>query len=313
MIESVFCSHITFAVNVIFAGPRRAQQNASVGMSPSARRAPPRYQLVAGDRHNFALGVLAAFGLAALKNLSEEKLERLGAPPFFKWNLNAYTTWNLAFLGLRILLQQQQWDPFLLVNSVGIFLGFRTAFAQGLDENMRKKIKGLGFELSRFEFVAADHLLHTLPPAVLLASLVRRRQRCHPMNSVHCLVLFSWFAFRQTAQIDIQSVYMPHPFYRGLLAIVVGAFASPPLVDALIDRSKGRVLLCALAMLVPYLTTKLDPDLWKKYNFAAAVARAQLLQAQQQAARTAKRKGASGLTRVNSETPMALRREGISP
>ena len=32
------------------------------------------------------------------------------------------------------------WDPFLCVNSIGIWLGFRTAFTQGLDENLRKKI-----------------------------------------------------------------------------------------------------------------------------------------------------------------------------
>ena len=225
--------------------------------SVSRRRPPPPYQLVQGDRHNFSLGVLVAFGLAALKNLSEEKLKRLGAPPFFKWNLNAYTTWNVSIIALRVLLKQQQWDPFLLVNSMGIFWGFRTAFAQGLDENMRKKISGLGFELSRLEFVLADHLVHTLPPAVLLANLVRRRQRVAPMNCIHCVVLSSWFTFRQVAQLDVSEVYMPHPFYRGLLAFLVAVFTTPPLVDACIERSRGRILLCALALLLPYLSTKL--------------------------------------------------------
>ena len=61
---------------------------------PSRRPSAPPYQLIPGDRYNFALGLLVAFGLATLKNLSEVKLKKLGAPPFLKWNLNAYTTWN---------------------------------------------------------------------------------------------------------------------------------------------------------------------------------------------------------------------------
>ena len=63
--------------------------------------------------------------------------------------------------------QQQQWDPFLLVNSIGILLGFRTAFCQGLDDNMRKKIAGLGLPLPRWLFKILDHICHTVPPAVL--------------------------------------------------------------------------------------------------------------------------------------------------
>jgi len=274
-------------------------------MSKRLTKAPPPYQLIPGDKHNFALGTLIAFGLAALKNLSEEKLKQLGAPPFFKWNLNAYTTWNIMILSLRVLLKQEQWDPFLLVNSMGIFLGFRTAFAQGLDENMRKKIRGLGFELSRLEFVLADHLLHTLPPALLLASLVHRKQRCHPINAIHCVALTSWFTFRQNATLDVSEVYMPHPFYRGLLAFLVGVFATPLLVDALLSRSRRHVLGCAITMLLPYLTTKLDPNLLRKYNFEAAVARAQQQQRLAQAQQVAKRN--DGVSRVQSE--ILLRRE----
>ncbi|KOO32604.1 hypothetical protein Ctob_015439, partial [Chrysochromulina tobinii] len=279
---------------------------------PSRRPTAPPYQLIPGDRYNFALGVLVAFGLAGLKNLSEDKLKKLGAPPFLKWNLNAYTTWNCALLTLRIILKQQQWDPFLLVNSMGIFLSFRTAFAQGLDENMRKKIRSLGFELSRLEFVLLDHLLHTLPPMLLLAALVQRGTRVHPMNALHVLALTSWFSFRQVASLDVQAVYMPHPFYRGLLAYLVGVFATPPLVDALIVRSRRRVLQWLIVMLIPYLTTKLDPNLLREYNFEAGLARArqQLLSAA--AARTAKRigsgrgSGANGMPRVQSDTPLVL-------
>ena len=98
-------------------------------MSPRS----PRYQLVPGDRYNITLGVLAAFALAGCKDLPPRWTHR-----FVRWSLNAYTNWNLAFVLLRYALGQTQWDPFLLTNSVGIFLGFRTAFVQGIDENMRR-------------------------------------------------------------------------------------------------------------------------------------------------------------------------------
>ena len=85
---------------------------------------------------------------------------------------------------LRVVASQKQWDPFLLTNSLGVFLGFRTAFCQGLDDNMRKKIKRLGFPMGRKLFMVLDHLCHTAPPAILLAALVHRKQRVSPMNSV---------------------------------------------------------------------------------------------------------------------------------
>lgn len=79
---------------------------------------------------------------------------------------------------------------------MGILCTFRTAFAQGLDENMRRKLARLGLMLPRWLFVTLDHLCHTVPPVLLLATVVRRKQRVHPMNSVYCLVLSTWFAFR---------------------------------------------------------------------------------------------------------------------
>ena len=108
----------------------------------SAAPPQPPYQLVPGDRYNLTLGVLAAFVLGTTKDLK-------WLPDFARWQLNAYTNWNLVFILLGKLTNQKQWEPFLLVNSIGISLGFRTAFCQGLDDNMRKKIKGLGLDLPR--------------------------------------------------------------------------------------------------------------------------------------------------------------------
>ena len=68
------------------------------------------------DKYNLTLGVVAAALLACAK-------DQKNLSPFHRWNLNAYTNWNLAFIALRVLASQQQWDPFLLTNSVGILVG----------------------------------------------------------------------------------------------------------------------------------------------------------------------------------------------
>ena len=55
-------------------------------MSAGARRPAPPFQLVAGDKYNLTLGVLAAFALATLKDNPHIRLN-----PFLKWSANAYT------------------------------------------------------------------------------------------------------------------------------------------------------------------------------------------------------------------------------
>lgn len=76
-------------------------------------------------------------------------------PEHIKWQLNAYTNWNLFLIIVRYILSYRDWDPFLCVNSIGIFFAFKTAFTQGLDDNIRKKLKGLGLKLTRSEFYSA--------------------------------------------------------------------------------------------------------------------------------------------------------------
>ena len=147
-------------------------------------------RLVQGDRYNLCLGILAACTLASCKHLPRS------IPSFVRWQISAYTNWNLVFISLRVLLRQQQWEPFLLVNSVSIATAFRTAFAHGLDENMRKKFRELGLDVPRPLFVAMDHLVHTAPPIMLLASILKRKECIHPMNYIYVLILYTWFSFR---------------------------------------------------------------------------------------------------------------------
>ena len=198
----------------------------------------PPLQLVPGDKFNLTLGVLGAITLASCKDLKS-------LHPFVKWSLNAYTNWNLAFITLGAIARQHQWHPFLLVNSMGIFLGFRTAFCQGLDENMRKKVRDLGFELvgnSRKLFLFADHMCHTVPVITLLWAVVSRKQRVHPMNSIYAIILSTWFSFRQSAQLDASDLYVPHPWKRAWAAIFTGVAFTPALVDALIQRRNGKAV-----------------------------------------------------------------------
>jgi len=233
-------------------------------------RQPPKFQLVKGDQFNLALGVVVAFILAACKDIR-------GLPPFLKLQLRAYTIWNLAFLGVRVVLDQAQWDPFLAVNSFGVACGFRTAMCQGIDENMRKKLSAQlalsGLTLPRWQFLLADHTIHTLPPLVLFAALVRRSQPVHPMNCVYTLACSTWFAFRQGAQLDSSDIYVPHPWRRAWLAIVTSILCTPSLVSALIARDRGKAALVSLVALVPYLTARLDPSLRQKYKFEYELAR----------------------------------------
>eukprot|EP00931_Biecheleriopsis_adriatica_P000464 TRINITY_DN100496_c0_g1_i1.p1 TRINITY_DN100496_c0_g1~~TRINITY_DN100496_c0_g1_i1.p1 ORF type:complete len:274 (+),score=30.92 TRINITY_DN100496_c0_g1_i1:126-824(+) len=194
-------------------------------------------------------------------------------PEIIRWNLGAYTNWNLIIIAVRCLLGQTQWDPFLCVNSMGVFLGFRTAMAQGLDENMRKKIeKMLPFPFPRWQFVLGDHVCHTLPPLLLISALVRRRERVPFMNVIHALTLSTWFSFRQQAKLDSSGIYVPHPWERAWFAIFTAFATTPFLVDGLIARSWRSVAACCIALCVPWLTTSCDTSLKRKYTLDFMVA-----------------------------------------
>ena len=290
-----------------------------VASRPSGK-APP-FQLVEGDRFNLCLGLCAAFSLAACKHLPAKH-----CTPFLRWQLNAYTNWNLAFIAIRYAMNQRQWEPFLLVNSLGIVSGFRTAFSQGLDENMRKKLAPMfrsefGIDLPRWLFVTLDHLVHTLPAAVLSASILTRRRSVHPMNSVYVLMLYTWFSFRQSSTLDVSNIYVPHPWKRAWAGVLTALFVTPSLVstprvlgyahhascrklrffacafpytyacvlvgafsqvDAINSRRPSAIVLRSIIMLLPWLSAKLDPTLRKTYNFECMLAASHRASQQQQ-------------------------------
>lgn len=279
------------------SGHLRAYPHEKVAMPLS----PPPYQLVKGDAFNASIGLIAAFLLASAKDVP-------GLHPFVSWSLSAYTNWNLSFIALRLALSQEQWDPFLLCNSMGVLMGFRTAMSQGIANNMRRKIELLGLSLTRWQFDLADHLCHTLPAVVLLRSLVRRRQRVHLINAIYGLTLASWFSFRQQAKLDSSGIYVPHPWRRTWLAIATGMLTMPPLVDALIAKRKQRSLVIAAVLLLPWLSAYLDPTLKKKYDFEYALSKLEARNAR--AKLLGRTQSPNSMRRVASAAPFSSNQQG---
>ena len=112
-----------------------------------------------------------------------------GLTPFARLQLRAYTIWNLAFLGVRVALNQAQWDSFLAVNSLGIACGFRTAMCQGIGENMRRKLAAQlahdGLDLPRWQ-VQQRHPLRLCTPPRLCTSVRLRLCACAVLHRRPC-------------------------------------------------------------------------------------------------------------------------------
>ena len=81
---------------------------------------------------------------------------------------------------------------------------------------------------------------------------------------------------------------------------------TPALVNALVARRHGRAALLAAALLIPYMTTRLDPDLKKKYAFEYAL---QKLGPAARRARVKPRGRVGDLPRSQSYDPMRHSRE----
>lgn len=223
-------------------------------------------QLIPGDRYNISAGVLLVFLLSTLKGSLAKRL----LPSVVRWQLNAYTNWNIAFALLGAALRQRQWEPFLLTNSLAILIGFRTAMAQGLEDNLWKKFRAHNLDLPRWVFRVLDHLSHTAPVLWYVGRCWHGRRRVHPMNVVYCAVLCSYFAFRQQAKLDASDLYVPHSWRRAWFGIATGAVMAPSLVDSLIFKRWRRLAAILAVLMAPWCTTRFDPELRRKYNFEYA-------------------------------------------
>lgn len=212
------------------------------------------------DAHNVTGAMVIAGLLACCKDV------RI-LPERIKWQLNAYTNWNLSLILARYVLDLQEWDGFLCVNSIGIFVGFRTAFAQGLDDNIRKKLTCMGLPLTRLQFKCADILVHTIPAIATTYNIVKRKRNIPFVTVTYAITLSTWFVFRQVGKLDASEMYVPHPWKRGWLGAFVGMALTPSFVNALHGRNTKKLLVCLLGFLLPYLSTKMDLALKNTYDF----------------------------------------------
>ena len=215
--------------------------------------------VVSGDKH----GVTLAMAVAAL--LASSRHAR-GLSRHTRWQLSTYTVWNLTLLTVRHLLRVPEWDPFLAVNSLSIWLGFRTAFTQGLDEHLRKKIAHLGVSLPRWQFLLGDHLMHTLPAILTITRLILERRRVPSITVTYGATFATWFAFCQGGKMDASDLYVPHPWKRAWFAATVGMLLTPRLVDAGIRRDWKKMAETLALLTVPYLSTRLDSGLRATYR-----------------------------------------------
>ena len=125
------------------------------------------------------------------------------------------------------------------------------------------------------------------------------------MNSVYALTLSTWFAFRQSASLDVSDIYVPHPWKRSWFAIFLSVLATPRLVDAILDarsgkRSSKHVLGYVLLLALPWLMAELDPNLRDKYNFENMLNDVQRRKRLEKAELRRK----EGLPRTRSEVPL---------
>ena len=196
------------------------------------------------DKDSVTLAMVVASTLAASKHIGI-------LPDYIKWQLSAYTNWNLILLVLRWMLDINEWDPFLCVNSIGIYLGFRTSFNNGLDDNIRKKLNMMGFCLSREQFVFGDFMVHTIPALLTTYTLVKKNKQIPIVSLTYALTLSTWFVFLQAGKLDASDIYVPHAWKRGWISVIIGMLMAPHLVNSIQHRKKYKFLCVILTMLLP--------------------------------------------------------------
>ncbi|KAF4676200.1 hypothetical protein FOL47_006591 [Perkinsus chesapeaki] len=215
------------------------------------------FQLVPGDRFNIALGCAIYLALTGSSEVINNK--------FLRKNLQAYTSWNWVLIVSRILLKQEQWDPFLLSNSFGVCMAFRTAGARGLTEMMRQKMGLRGVKLTKVQFAMMDHWVHTVPVLLMSYLVVKSGRRPLMTNGIVGIMAQMFFAYSQAGTLNVAELYMPHPAKRAWLASLAGQLLGPVLITGIVDRKWKKAGIILFIILLPWLSSSLDPNVKKKY------------------------------------------------
>lgn len=191
----------------------------------------------------------------------------------YKHYLSAYTNWNLIFLSYRYIFSMQSWDPFLCINSVGIFVGFHTAFANGLDKNLWNKLRYEGLQLTNFQMSIGDHIVHTLPALLTTAKLLSNSTKIPFITILYTLTFGSLFSYSQCGKLDSSESYVPHPWKRAWLSILLSMIMTQKAVNHCVDKKYSKAILSATPLALPYILSKFDKKMKKKYTFEYLVQR----------------------------------------
>ncbi len=217
-----------------------------------------------GDRDKITLAMFVAIVLHVSKHSDM-------LPDYIKWQLKAYTNWNLTLIMIRILFGVKEWDPFLCVNSMGIFFAFKTAFTQGLDENIRLKLSDMGLKMTKLEFKIGDIFVHFVPMISTFGIMLHQKRKIPLVTLTYAMTLSTWFAFSQVGKLDPSDIYVPHPWKRAWVSAVSAMCATPLLLDGIQNKTKLKIIISSLMLILPYLSTKLDNTLLTKYKFEFAL------------------------------------------
>ena len=212
------------------------------------------------DKDGVSYAMFLAFSLAFMKDIQQ-------VPPIVQNQIKAYTNWNLFMLLFRNLFSLKQWDPFLCVNSMSILLSFKTAFANGLEENLRDKMKIHGLQLTKLQFILGDLLVHHLPAAFFLYNIIRYKRTIPQVSTTYALTLSTWFAYCQVGNLNGSDLYVPHPWKRAWFSFFVTSLLTPKLTQYIIQKDKYKTILCILGLILPLTLSRLDSKMKDKYNF----------------------------------------------
>jgi hypothetical protein len=159
------------------------------------------------------------------------------------------------------------WDPFLCINSVGIFIGFHTAFANGLDNNLWNKLRYQGLQLSNLQMKLGDHLVHTLPAIFTTFVILKSGKKIPFITVLYTLLFGSLFSYSQCGKLDSSDSYIPHPWKRTWLAIIISTIVTQKAVNYTQDKKYKKAIVCTSTLALPYIVSKFDKKMKRNYTF----------------------------------------------
>lgn len=207
------------------------------------------------------------FTIAVILSLLLSTSSEIKLPHSVKPICKAYTNWNIIMFTFRHLFNMYSWDPFLYLNSVAIFVGFHTAFANGLTKNLRKKLNKHGLLVNDTQFAIGDHIVHTLPMIVCTYKVIKNKNVI-TWTPVMCTLTYgALFSYSQNGTLNASKTYVPHPWKRTWGAMFLGILSAKSAVNSYHKKQYKKSLLTGLTILLPFILSKFDKGMKNKYTF----------------------------------------------